>query len=37
VLITSAPSGVQPGHVLPCRIVQAAEHDLVGEIMGGGR
>jgi len=34
VLITSAPSGVQPGHVLPCRIVQAAEHDLVGEIMG---
>ena len=36
VFVTSAPVGVQPGQVLPCRIVQGAEYDLVGEVAVGG-
>jgi len=33
VFITSAPKGIQPGDILPCRITQASEYDLVGELI----
>lgn len=32
VFVTSVPPGAKAGDVLPCRIVQAADHDLVGEM-----
>ena len=32
VFVTSIPAGAKAGDVLPCRIVQAADHDLVGEM-----
>lgn len=32
VFVTSIPPGAKAGDVLPCRIVQAADHDLVGEM-----
>lgn len=32
VFVTSVPAGAKAGDVLPCRIVQAADHDLVGEM-----
>jgi ribosomal protein S12 methylthiotransferase len=35
VFITSAPAGARAGQVLACRITQAADHDLVGEIVQG--
>ena len=35
VYITSAPKGVRPGDILPCRIVQASDYDLAGELTQG--
>jgi ribosomal protein S12 methylthiotransferase len=32
VFVTSIPAGAKAGDVLPCRIVQAADYDLVGEM-----
>jgi len=32
VFVTSVPPGAKAGDVLPCRIVQAADYDLVGEM-----
>lgn len=32
VFVTSVPKGAKAGDILPCRIVQATDHDLVGEM-----
>ncbi|MCB9761548.1 MAG: 30S ribosomal protein S12 methylthiotransferase RimO [Alphaproteobacteria bacterium] len=33
VFLSSAPGGLRPGQIVPCRITQATAYDLVGEVL----